>query len=119
MVHAEASDGLRLVSGWRDRRVRGPPGYALRVPWPSGGPGERDGECPRGLLFERYAADVDRATHGGSSPIGGAVTGRYFDGMNEARAHEEIYDPAFRSRLGAATVELLAPFLTDSAQATG
>jgi NAD(P)-dependent dehydrogenase (short-subunit alcohol dehydrogenase family) len=52
-------------------------------------------------------------------PVGGAVSGRYFDGMNEARAHEGIYDPATRSRLRAATAELLAPFLTGSAQATG
>jgi len=46
-----------------------------------------------------------------TGPIGGAVSGRYFDGRNEARAHAGTYDPAIRSRLRTATAELLAPFL--------
>jgi NAD(P)-dependent dehydrogenase (short-subunit alcohol dehydrogenase family) len=46
-----------------------------------------------------------------TGPIGGAVSGCYFDGMNEARAHGGTYDPAARSRLRTATAELLAPFL--------
>jgi NAD(P)-dependent dehydrogenase (short-subunit alcohol dehydrogenase family) len=46
-----------------------------------------------------------------TGPQGGAVTGRYFDGLHEARAHRSAYDPATRSRLGAVTAELLAPFL--------
>jgi NADP-dependent 3-hydroxy acid dehydrogenase YdfG len=53
-----------------------------------------------------------------TGPAGGAVTGRYFDGMNEARAHEGTYDLATRSRLRTVTAELLAPFLTGSDRAT-
>ncbi|MFL6077098.1 MAG: SDR family NAD(P)-dependent oxidoreductase [Mycobacteriales bacterium] len=49
-----------------------------------------------------------------TGPAGGTVTGRYFDGMNEARAHEETYRPATRSRLRTVTTELLAPFLASS-----
>jgi NAD(P)-dependent dehydrogenase (short-subunit alcohol dehydrogenase family) len=47
-----------------------------------------------------------------TGPAGGSGTGRYFDGGSEARAHEETYDPASRSRLRAVTTELLAPFVT-------
>ena len=54
-----------------------------------------------------------------TGPAGGTVTGRYFDGTTEARAHESAYDPAIRSRLRTVTAELLAPFLTGSGQATG
>jgi NAD(P)-dependent dehydrogenase (short-subunit alcohol dehydrogenase family) len=46
-----------------------------------------------------------------TGPVGGTLTGRYFDGRVEARAHEATYDPAIRSRLAAVTAELLAPFL--------
>ncbi|MCO5994434.1 SDR family NAD(P)-dependent oxidoreductase [Actinoallomurus rhizosphaericola] len=46
-----------------------------------------------------------------AGPAGGAVTGRYFDGESEARAHEGTYDPAIRARLRAVTAELLEPFL--------
>ena len=53
-----------------------------------------------------------------ASPVGGEVTGRYFDGMNEAKAHEGIYDPAARSRLRAVTAGLLAPFLSSSGAAS-
>ena len=53
-----------------------------------------------------------------TGPAGGALTGRYFDGRCEARAHEAAYDPAIRSRLRTVTAELLAPFLTSSGQAT-
>lgn len=42
---------------------------------------------------------------------GGSDTGRYFDGLREARAHEDAYDSALRSRLSAVTDELLASFL--------
>lgn len=48
-----------------------------------------------------------------AGPTGGTVTGRYFDGRHEARAHEGTYDAAMRSRLRTVTEELLAPFLTD------
>jgi NAD(P)-dependent dehydrogenase (short-subunit alcohol dehydrogenase family) len=51
-------------------------------------------------------------------PAGGAVTGRYFDGQSEARAHEGTYDPAIRARLRAVTAELLAPFLADGDPST-
>jgi hypothetical protein len=44
-------------------------------------------------------------------PTGAAVTGRYFDGLREARAHRAVYDPATRSNLRAATNEILEPFL--------
>ena len=50
-----------------------------------------------------------------TGPAGGTVTGRYFDGMTEARAHEGAYDPVTRSRLRAVTAELLAPFLAGAA----
>jgi NAD(P)-dependent dehydrogenase (short-subunit alcohol dehydrogenase family) len=53
-----------------------------------------------------------------TGPPGSTATGRYFDGMNEARAHEGTYNPATRSRLRTVTAELLAPFLTSSDQAT-
>ena len=51
--------------------------------------------------------------------VGGAVTGRYFDGMNEGRAHEGVYDAATRSRLRVVTVEWLAPFLSGSVHGAG
>lgn len=44
-------------------------------------------------------------------PTGGAVTGRYFDGLREARAHGATYDPAIQSNLRAVTNEILEPFL--------
>lgn len=37
------------------------------------------------------------------------VTGRYFDGLREARAHELAYDPEFRARLREVTAALIAP----------
>lgn len=46
-------------------------------------------------------------------PAGGTLTGRYFDGVNEARAHAGTYDAATRSRLREVTADLLAPFLRD------
>jgi NAD(P)-dependent dehydrogenase (short-subunit alcohol dehydrogenase family) len=49
-----------------------------------------------------------------AGPTGGTVTGRYFDGKREARAHEGTYDAAIRSRLRTVTAELLAPFLTET-----
>jgi NAD(P)-dependent dehydrogenase (short-subunit alcohol dehydrogenase family) len=51
-----------------------------------------------------------------TGPAGGAVTGRYFDGTSEARAHAETYDPATRAQLHKVTAELLAPFLAESAR---
>jgi NAD(P)-dependent dehydrogenase (short-subunit alcohol dehydrogenase family) len=44
-------------------------------------------------------------------PAGAAVTGRYFDGLREAKAHGAAYDPAIRSKLLAVTNEILEPFL--------
>jgi len=64
------------------------------------------------------AAGVKAVMNLATGPAGGTVTGRYFDGMNEARAHEGTYDPATRSRLRTDTAELLAPFLTGSDRAT-
>jgi NAD(P)-dependent dehydrogenase (short-subunit alcohol dehydrogenase family) len=42
---------------------------------------------------------------------GAAVTGRYFDGLREARAHDAAYDPAIQSDLRAVTNEILEAFL--------
>lgn len=53
-----------------------------------------------------------------TGPVGDTVTGRYFDGSAEARAHQGTYDPRIRSQLHTVTAELLAPFLTSSDQAT-
>lgn len=44
-------------------------------------------------------------------PAGGAVTGRYFDGLREAKAHRATYDPAIQSTLRTVTNEILEPFL--------
>ena len=44
-------------------------------------------------------------------PTGAAVTGRYFDGLREARAHGAAYDHAIQSNLRAVTNEILEPFL--------
>lgn len=46
---------------------------------------------------------------------GGAVSGRYFDGVHEARAHEGVYDAGTRGRLRGVTAELVAPFLAGNA----
>jgi NAD(P)-dependent dehydrogenase (short-subunit alcohol dehydrogenase family) len=69
---------------------------------------------PMSSVASGVAAVMNLAT----GPAGGNLTGRYFDGRSEARAHEATYDPAIRSRLRTATAELLAPFLTSSDQAT-
>jgi NAD(P)-dependent dehydrogenase (short-subunit alcohol dehydrogenase family) len=53
-----------------------------------------------------------------AEPIGGTVTGRYFDGTDEARAHAGTYDTATRSRLRTVTTELLAPFLPNTGRNT-
>jgi NAD(P)-dependent dehydrogenase (short-subunit alcohol dehydrogenase family) len=68
---------------------------------------------PMSTIAAGVAAVMNLAT----GPAGGTVTGRYFDGMSAARAHEGTYDPATRSRLRTVTAELLAPFLT--AERTG
>jgi NAD(P)-dependent dehydrogenase (short-subunit alcohol dehydrogenase family) len=44
-------------------------------------------------------------------PTGASVTGRYFDGLREAKAHGAVYDPAIRSTLHAVTNKILEPFL--------
>jgi NAD(P)-dependent dehydrogenase (short-subunit alcohol dehydrogenase family) len=44
-------------------------------------------------------------------PTGAAVTGRYFDGLREAKAHDAAYDPETRSNLRAVTKNILEPFL--------
>jgi NAD(P)-dependent dehydrogenase (short-subunit alcohol dehydrogenase family) len=44
-------------------------------------------------------------------PTGAAVTGRYFDGVGEARAHGAAYDPEIRSKLRAVTDEIPEPSL--------
>jgi NAD(P)-dependent dehydrogenase (short-subunit alcohol dehydrogenase family) len=42
---------------------------------------------------------------------GAGVTGRYFDGLREAKAHGAAYDRATQSNLRAVTDEILEPFL--------
>jgi NAD(P)-dependent dehydrogenase (short-subunit alcohol dehydrogenase family) len=69
---------------------------------------------PMSTVASGAAAVMNLAT----GPVGGTLTGRYFDGRTEARAHQAIYNPAIRSRLRTVTAELLAPFLTSSDQAT-
>jgi NAD(P)-dependent dehydrogenase (short-subunit alcohol dehydrogenase family) len=64
-------------------------------------------------------AGVNAVMYLATSPAGGTVTGRYFDGRNEARAHQGTYDPAIRSRLRTVTAELLAPFLSGSDHTNG
>jgi NAD(P)-dependent dehydrogenase (short-subunit alcohol dehydrogenase family) len=44
-------------------------------------------------------------------PAGATVTGRYFDGLREAKAHGAAYDPEVESKLRAVTNEILEPFL--------
>ena len=44
-------------------------------------------------------------------PAGAAVTGRYFDGLREASAHDAAYDPDVQSKLHDVTSEILEPFL--------
>jgi hypothetical protein len=44
-------------------------------------------------------------------PTGAAVTGRYFDGLRQAKAHGAAYDPTVQSKLRAVTNEILEPFL--------
>jgi hypothetical protein len=44
-------------------------------------------------------------------PTGAAVTGRYFDGLRDTKAHGAAYDPAIQSKLRAETNDILAPFL--------
>jgi NAD(P)-dependent dehydrogenase (short-subunit alcohol dehydrogenase family) len=70
---------------------------------------------PMSTVANGVAAVMNLAT----GPVGGTLTGRYFDGKTEARAHEAAYDPAIRSRLRTVTAELLAPFPASSDQATG
>lgn len=53
-----------------------------------------------------------------TGPAGSTLTGRYFDGKTDARAHEATYDPVIRARLRTVTAQLLAPFLARSGQAT-
>ena len=60
---------------------------------------------PMSTVASGVAAVMNLAT----GPIGGTVTGRYFDGRTEARAHQATYDPAVRSRLRTVTAKLLAP----------
>jgi NAD(P)-dependent dehydrogenase (short-subunit alcohol dehydrogenase family) len=69
---------------------------------------------PMSTVASGVAAVMNLAT----GPTGGTLTGRYFDGKTEARAHEATYDPVIRARLRTVTAELLAPFLTRSDQAT-
>lgn len=60
------------------------------------------------------ASGVTAVMNLATGPAGGALTGRYFDGMAEARAHEAIYDPAVRAKLRTVTAEILAPFLAQA-----
>jgi hypothetical protein len=44
-------------------------------------------------------------------PLHGTVTGRYFNGTNEERAHPQAYDRDARRRLGELSRELIAGFV--------
>ncbi len=50
------------------------------------------------------------------SPDVEGVTGRYFDGLHEARANRQAYDPAARERLWALSENLCGPFLSPGAR---
>jgi NAD(P)-dependent dehydrogenase (short-subunit alcohol dehydrogenase family) len=65
---------------------------------------------PMSTVASGVAAVMNLAT----GPAGGTVTGRYFDGRTEGRAHEAAYDPAVRSRLRTVTAQLLAPYRVSS-----
>jgi hypothetical protein len=53
-----------------------------------------------------------------TGPAGGTLTGRYFEGTDDAGAHEATYDLAIRSWLRTVTAELLTP-LTSSYKSPG
>lgn len=57
------------------------------------------GITPLSTVDEGTAAVLRLAT----DPALAGVTGRYYDGTREARAHPLAYDPGFRARLAAAT----------------
>jgi NAD(P)-dependent dehydrogenase (short-subunit alcohol dehydrogenase family) len=63
------------------------------------------------------ASGVTAVMNLATGPAVGTLTGRYFDGKTEARAHEATYDPVIRARLRTVTAQLLAPFLTRTDQA--
>ncbi len=50
------------------------------------------------------------------SPDVEGVTGRYFDGLHEARANRQAYDPAAREKLWALSEDLCGPFLSPVAR---
>jgi hypothetical protein len=70
-------------------------------------------------LMSSVASGANAVMNLAAGTVGGAVTGRYFDGMSEGRAHEGVYDAATRSRLRVVTAELLAPFLAASTRGAG
>lgn len=57
------------------------------------------------------ASGLEAVMNLATGPVGGKVTGRYFNGTSPSRAHEGTYDPVTRSRLRMVTAEVLAPFL--------
>ncbi|BCO35757.1 3-oxoacyl-ACP reductase [Mycobacterium heckeshornense] len=55
---------------------------------------------------------VKAVMHLAVGPTGAAVTGRYFKGCRDAKAHPAAYDPAVQSTLRAVTDAILQPFLS-------
>ena len=66
---------------------------------------------PTGMVIESGFPPVSTLDSGGKATLRLVVdevgSGRYFDGMREARAHPDAYDPQVRARLRAATDEAL------------
>jgi NAD(P)-dependent dehydrogenase (short-subunit alcohol dehydrogenase family) len=62
---------------------------------------------PTGMVIESKYPTMSTVDDGGAATLRLIVedvgTGHYFDGMTEARAHPDTYDPAVRARLIAAT----------------
>ncbi len=62
---------------------------------------------PTGMVIESGLPPVSTLDNGGAATLHLVVddvgSGRYFDGLTEARAHPDAYDPAVRSRLRGAT----------------
>lgn len=69
---------------------------------------------PTKMVLDSWPTSVDTLEHGVRSVVRllvdelQGVTGRYFDGEREARAHDQAYDPAVRRRLWQLSADLVA-----------
>ena len=66
----------------------------------------RAGVRPLSTVEEGARAILNLAT----SPAGEGQTGLYFNGLHEARAQAQAYDPDARRQLQALSLELTGPF---------